>query len=392
MLFPYSLCGSFGPNGMESKVIGKFSYATQLKNPSNMPLGIMGYALSIQQNAQLSFSFNENFKGKTSKSLTIWIHSPIDTIHITLDGSWILKERKSIGLGVYTYNYENSDAPSSCNITAQINCDFWGLQFNHSQGLSYQQNGLVGAQFTHLITHQDYVLKQLSELKPDLLIFSYGTNEAYEIIDSVSYFKKVSSFIKLVQSIVPDASILITNAPDTRSSGRKPPSQVLVNETLRNVSVQCHTAYFDLNKAMGGWGSLYSWSKKGFVLKDQLHFNKEGARILGLLMAEALFSAANIGVETTRDYMKKEISIALCKKPNDPNQNEQIDSKTEKPTPQSGKKKQTEPSKNNRFYIVKKGDTLSAIAKKTNTSVATLCKKNKISQNTIIRPGQKLKY
>jgi LysM repeat protein/lysophospholipase L1-like esterase len=400
IIFPYSLCGSFGPNGVESQVKGKFTYSTQLKNPTSVPLGVMGYSLSLQQGARLSFAFNENFRGKKSSSITVWIHSPIDTTHIVLDSAWTLAQRKAVGLGIFAYTYESRSIPNELSITANVNTAFWGIGFNHYEGITYQQNGLVGAQFTHLIAHEDHVIRQLTEIKPDLLVFSYGTNEAYENIDSLVYFRKVSTFIKHLNTALPNTGILITNAPDTRSSGRIPQSQILVNQTLCKVAVQSNIAHFDLNKAMGGWGSLHSWSKKGFTLKDQLHFNKEGARVLGLLINHALFTAANLGEESMRDSMKKEITSALCKKPQEPAateterpQQEQPTAPTiEKPKPPVEKKKTTPSSKKNRVYVVKKGDTLSGIAQKTHTTVKHLMSKNKISATDIIRPGQKLKY
>lgn len=45
-----------------------------------------------------------------------------------------------------------------------------------------------------------------------------------------------------------------------------------------------------------------------------------------------------------------------------------------------------------RYHKVKKGETLSAIARKHKTSVAALCKLNRISRNVRLRPGQILKY
>lgn len=45
-----------------------------------------------------------------------------------------------------------------------------------------------------------------------------------------------------------------------------------------------------------------------------------------------------------------------------------------------------------RIYRVKKGDTLSSIAKKTGISVRRLCKANNMSSRAVLRPGQALKY
>ncbi len=400
LLFPYSLCGSFGPRGVESQVNGKYTYSTLLKNPTSVALGVMGYSLLLQQGAELTFSFNEEFKGKKSTSITIWVHSAEDTMHIQLDTTWKLVQRKSVGLGIFAYTYETNSIPSKIRITANIGTAFWGIEFNQLNGLAYQQSGLVGAQFKHLLVHEDHVMTQLLATKPDLLVFSYGTNEAYEVFDSLAYHRQISNFMKRIQTELPNTGILITNAPDTRSSGKIPESQILVNETLRSVAEQNSLAYFDLNKAMGGWGSLHSWSKKGFTLKDQLHFNKEGARILGLLISEALFTAFNLGDEKMRDTMKKEISLALCKTDQAAtpdaldgrrkDQSPPVKNSETLQTPENNKP--TAASDINRIYTVRNGDTLSSIARKTNTTVNNLMKKNKLGQSDIIRPGQKLKY
>jgi murein DD-endopeptidase MepM/ murein hydrolase activator NlpD len=45
-----------------------------------------------------------------------------------------------------------------------------------------------------------------------------------------------------------------------------------------------------------------------------------------------------------------------------------------------------------RYHKVKKGETLSAIARKHRTTVNALCKINRISKNARLRPGQILKY
>ena len=49
-------------------------------------------------------------------------------------------------------------------------------------------------------------------------------------------------------------------------------------------------------------------------------------------------------------------------------------------------------SSNTRFHKVQKGETLSSIARKRNTTVNAICKLNRIGKNMKLRPGQILKY
>jgi LysM repeat protein len=56
----------------------------------------------------------------------------------------------------------------------------------------------------------------------------------------------------------------------------------------------------------------------------------------------------------------------------------------------SGNKKAVASSK--RYYKVRKGDSLSRISGRTGASVAHLCKMNRITKKTTLRPGQLLRY
>jgi LysM repeat protein len=49
-------------------------------------------------------------------------------------------------------------------------------------------------------------------------------------------------------------------------------------------------------------------------------------------------------------------------------------------------------SQGTRYHKVKKGETLSAIARKHGVTVSALCKLNRIGKNVRLRPGQILKY
>lgn len=54
-------------------------------------------------------------------------------------------------------------------------------------------------------------------------------------------------------------------------------------------------------------------------------------------------------------------------------------------------KKAEAEAKAQQWYVVRKGDTLGHIARKTHTTVSKICRLNGIKQNAIIRPGKKLR-
>ena len=61
-------------------------------------------------------------------------------------------------------------------------------------------------------------------------------------------------------------------------------------------------------------------------------------------------------------------------------------------TEATAKKSRSTAARDSRYHKVKKGETLSAIARKRGTTVNAICRLNRISQTTKLRPGQVLKY
>lgn len=73
ILFPYSLCKSFGPKSLTSVSTGIWSWATVLKNPNNENLGITGYTLiTSDTNASLSFSYASDETQENVFDAEIW--------------------------------------------------------------------------------------------------------------------------------------------------------------------------------------------------------------------------------------------------------------------------------------------------------------------------------
>ncbi|MEY3048254.1 MAG: hypothetical protein RL365_292 [Bacteroidota bacterium] len=390
IIFPYALCGSFGPTGVESSISGKYTYSTFLKNPSKKPIGICGYEISLERGSKLSLSTSESFRGTSSETIEIWIYSPIDSSHISCSGLTPIS-RTLVNKNTYVYRFNASKPIKSVEIKAIIPCSFWGVDFHSEQGLIYQQNGLVGAQFIHLIQQRDEVLGQLKWIKPEMIVFSYGTNESYSNFDSLNYYNKIKNFILDIQKELPQTVILISNAPDTRSANKIPQKEICINRILEQIATENKISFLDINKAMGGWGSLYLWQKSNLFLSDLLHFNQEGAKLIADFFTLSLMKCAQFDSLIIKPYESNVTSkmsavlygqsISLVPDPikNNEPENRPINNNANKPVQK-------------KVYIVKKGDTLSHIAKKTHKSVKELVKINHLKSPDQIRVGQKIYY
>jgi LysM repeat protein len=371
MFFPYSLCKSVGPTGTNSQITGAYTYASILKNPTNKRIGVLGYEISFSPGAIFTMDFNDQFRGKRTRSFSVLIHGNQDTIPIKLGIPCDLTSIDSVGVELTKYTFICPDIPTKIQFNALKECSLWGIAFIQEGGLTYQQCGVVGAQFTHLLPYKEDIIALLEYEKPQLLIFSYGTNESYGTVDSSTYQRNISSLILTIKSKLPSVGILITNAPDTRSAGKTPKSELLVNRTLQRIAQETKTAYYDLNQAMGGWGAHERWQANDLFLKDQLHFNKKGATLIGQIIGHAILTATGIGL-SKQSELQQQINSAFPKR---------LITKIAEPQLTT-----------TRIYEVKSGDSLSSIAKTLGTTVKALCELNGISNPDQLALGQKLKY
>ena len=394
--FPYSLCKSWGPKGLQSASNSEWTYSHILKPDLTNKVGFAGYELStLTKDASLIFQFTENFKDSPANRLKIWYGMDSSSQDFHLNDKFIVQDDQKFknGWGVRTYSSKEAikgfDLSLMAGNTSNTNFSFYGFELLKQApiGINYHHCGVVGAQFTHLINNADLVLDQLGYLSPDILLFSFGTNEAYGNIDTVKYFNSINNFISKLNQLFPTTAIIITTAPDTRSQGKVPPSQVNVNNQLIKLSKTQDLSVFDLNKAMGGWGSLTNWYKSKLTLDDKLHFNAAGYSLQGKMFSLALlesynkkYNAAPVDVTQLKSDILKVIVPVLNNTPIPVEviTNPVINKPIVKP-------------KKGKFYVVKSGDTISKIAQKYHVSTEKLLKLNHLTKNSIIRTGQKIK-
>jgi LysM repeat protein len=185
---------------------------------------------------------------------------------------------------------------------------------------------------------------------------------------------------------LPNTAIIITTAPDTRSQGRNPPNQIKINNQLIKISKTHDLSYFDLNRAMGGWGSLNDWHKNNLVSNDKLHFNASGYALQGKMFSLAFLENYNdnfkndtIEIFNLKNEILNNLKSILIPKKN--NMEEITNPLNIKPTS----------IKSPKIYVVKRGDTIYRIAQKFHVSGKKILLINNLKENSIIRPGQKIK-
>jgi len=245
IIFPYSLAKSYGPKGLSASSTGTWSASNILRYDKNIK-GLSGFTIqSFDTAAKIKFLFTEKFKVPSSKTLKIWYGSNSDSTDFYLNDKFttVYDKKFQDGWGVRSFNSFDNITGFDLSI-AQTNkfpsgFSFFGFELisPNKRGVNYYQSGVVGAKFSHLINNSALIISQLQYLMPDIIIFSFGTNEAYEKnIDADLYFNELNSFISKLNEELPNTAFIITTAPDTRSQGKIPPNQIIINDQLIKIA------------------------------------------------------------------------------------------------------------------------------------------------------------
>jgi lysophospholipase L1-like esterase len=291
--FPYSLAKSVDGRIFKSKAVGRWEGTSILQPSTGWNIGLAGYAVSTRDSAaQIQFVLKDSLANLNR--IRILATADSCSMEPNLGPSFKLSRRVTSGKFTF-WDFESAEELRQFSLSLQKSSasqdvfTLHGLEiFSDQKGIEYLDLGVAGAQFTHLKSRGNLVLNHIEILKPDLIICSFGTNEAYNANwKSESYRQALQTFMQEVKAKSPETVFLFTSPPDTRSQKRIPKYQQEVVQALAEIPAP----FYDLNQVMGGFGSSEEWVKNGCFLKDQLHLTREGYQLQAKLFVLALFKS-----------------------------------------------------------------------------------------------------
>ena len=161
-------------------------------------------------------------------------------------------------------------------------------------GISVHGIGVNGASVPSYLRCDDFE-RDLALIKPDLIIFSIGINDAAEDdFDKWIFKQNYAELIKVIRRVNPDCAMLfVTNNDSYKRIKKKNIYQVNSNglvaqEAFMEMGKKYNAAVWDQFNIMGGLKSMEEWEKADLAKKDKVHFTNEGYRLLGDLLYNAL--------------------------------------------------------------------------------------------------------
>jgi len=166
---------------------------------------------------------------------------------------------------------------------------------NNAAGAVYHAIGVNGSLLSSWLECDNFET-ELQLIKPDLVIFGIGINDASgRTLSESDFMYKYNSLIERIKRVSPDCAVIfITNNDSYRRVSRR-------KTTLNRNGVTARKAFFklaeenragvwDLFQVMGGLNSIQKWVKAGLAKRDKVHFTSEGYYLLGDLFSEAMIN------------------------------------------------------------------------------------------------------
>lgn len=180
-----------------------------------------------------------------------------------------------------------------------------------AQGATVGAMGINGSQLTHWQRWRDQWSADLTHYDADLVILSYGTNEAFNgNLDVQNFSHYLAQTVQTIRRNSPKTAVLIVGAPEslrakTGTCGVRSLQLDAVQAAQKRVAQQQRTLFWDWQDSMGGRCSMMSWIGQGIAARDGVHFSASGYRRSGDDLYEGLMQVMNNPAtsEATPDVM-----------------------------------------------------------------------------------------
>ena len=170
---------------------------------------------------------------------------------------------------------------------------------NGTSGISVHAVGVNGASVPSYLRCDDFE-RDLKLIRPDLIIFGIGINDAADSNFEKQTFKRnYGELIRVIKRVNPDCALLFMSNNDSykrvkvkrKTRYEVNPNGSIVEQACLEMGKEHNAAVWDQFDIMGGLRSMQDWENAGLAQKDKVHFTSEGYKLLGDLLYNALIES-----------------------------------------------------------------------------------------------------
>ena len=307
-VFPFSAGGTNNPTHFIVRSTGAWTYCRNaVRRETDKRMGLAGAAITTTDSlATVSIMTREKSPSKYPprfdfNKVTLIGYSETENVVpvVGYDGT-ILQGQHDEWQSTYTFSLPDF-TDSICILFDSVPGEFTltgVLLENNMPGISVHGVGVNGASVPSYLRCDDFE-RDLELIRPDLIIFGIGINDASENSFEKQAFKKnYDKLIQIIKRVNPDCALLFMTNNDSykRAKGKKKnryevnTNGLIVEEAFMEMGKKYNAAVWDQFDIMGGLKSMQDWENAGLAKKDKVHFTKEGYQLLGDLLYNALIT------------------------------------------------------------------------------------------------------
>ncbi len=303
MIFPYS-AGARCNNPADYKV--EKSNTLQLtRNVYKEPqkeLGLCGIALTAYDSTEwIKITLNEPRIDFGTTQITLLGYSETGDVapYILFRGKECLPIRIDLRTRRYVFNFHTTVDSFTIVMPCKEEQSFTltGVYLsNRKPGLTFTSIGVNGAATYDYQDKCPYFVKDLWLVKPDLVLFGIGVNDASgKTFDTAAFRRNYLRIIDSIRTVNPQcAFIFITNNDTYKKVARRKyavnTNALLAREVFYRLAKETDGAVWDLFDIMGGLGSMTKWRDAKLGNSDRVHFTPDGYKLLGDLFFNAFIN------------------------------------------------------------------------------------------------------
>lgn len=309
LVFPYKLADSNGPKDYLVSAEGRWNGDNCQRSIADIvPIGVSGFQVeTFNPKAALTFRMNDTASSEvqTFTKVTIFQRKHESQFDIEVRDDQTNQQAQLVIDGDYSRSYffdrpvgQVTIVPKKTDkLQKKLTLDGVSIE-NEYSGVMYHAVGVNGATFEDY-TRAKYFSKQVADLYPDLVILSFGTNEAQGSMGKAFLQRTIQTLVDQILEQSPGSQIMLTTPADSYLRGKGfNPYMAETAAAIREFAVKRGYALWDLYNLSGGVNSAQNWKNKGLMSQDSVHYSKTGYAAQGKMLYQSIIKSYNNFVMT----------------------------------------------------------------------------------------------
>ena len=304
-VFPFSAGGTNNPSHFIVKSTGEWTYCRNaVRRETDKRMGLAGAAVTTTDStATISIITREKYPTNLTpnfdfnKVTLIGFSETENVVPVVSCEGKTIRGKYNEWRSTYTFELPHyTDSICICFESVPGEFTLTGVLLeNGMTGISVHGVGVNGASVPSYLRCDDFE-RDLKLIRPDLIIFGIGINDAAEKdFNKASFKHNYRELIKIMQRVNPDCALLFITNNDSykrvktkrKTSYEVNPNGLIVEEVFMELGKEYNAAVWDQFHIMGGLCSMQEWENAELAQKDKIHFTKAGYQLLGDLLYNA---------------------------------------------------------------------------------------------------------